>query len=463
MSPRTGAGLARVTIASPRRRADVALPEDAVVAELLPGLLRVSGDDLADESQGHGGWALRRADGTMVDNGRSLSVQEIRDGDVLHLVPRQLEWPELDYDDVVDEIATKARKQSRSWSGVTTRAAGISVAALALLVGLGLLLTTGPSWTVPGAVALGVGAVLLVVAGVLSRALADSGAAAAIGVGAVFYAFVGGVLVLNGDRTLAAAGSAQYLVGSAVLLVTSGIAFGFVGDRTQYFVAGMVIGVLGVVGAALGQLPYIGVVDIAAILAAIVVVFTPVYPLLSIRLGKLPMPRLPTSTEDLLADPPSVPHERVRATVRRSDELMTGMMLGGAVVLVLADVALALSGMTSAVALVALVSVVSLLRARLYPSLRHRLPLVVSGVLGLATLLVGTLTLTPTLRLFVVVPALAVLALAVLGGARYYQDRPPSPYIGRIADIVDVLSAIAVVPLMFLVIGFYGYIRGLFG
>ena len=103
-------GLARVTIAAPRRRVDVALPEHVPAAELLPGLLRAAGDELADQGQEHGGWVLRKSDGTLIDQARTIGSQELRDGDVLHLMPRQAEWPEMDYDDVVDAIATDARR-----------------------------------------------------------------------------------------------------------------------------------------------------------------------------------------------------------------------------------------------------------------------------------------------------------------------------------------------------------------
>ena len=56
-------GLARVTISAPQRRVDVALPEQVPLAELLPEVLRHAGDGLADDGERHGGWVLRRTDG----------------------------------------------------------------------------------------------------------------------------------------------------------------------------------------------------------------------------------------------------------------------------------------------------------------------------------------------------------------------------------------------------------------
>src|SRR5215470_19780985 len=76
-----GVGLARVTVATPQRRLDVALPENALVAELLPHLLRHAGDELPDDGERHGGWTLRRATGAELDAARSLAVQGVRDGE----------------------------------------------------------------------------------------------------------------------------------------------------------------------------------------------------------------------------------------------------------------------------------------------------------------------------------------------------------------------------------------------
>jgi type VII secretion integral membrane protein EccD len=143
MSRPVGSGLARVTVAAPRRRMDVALPEGVAVAELLPGLLRAAGEELADEGQEHGGWVLRRPDGALVDPARSLSAAGLRDGEVLHLVPRQEDWPELDYDDVVDAVADGARARSRSWGPADTRRAGLAVTSAAVLVALLLGLSAG--------------------------------------------------------------------------------------------------------------------------------------------------------------------------------------------------------------------------------------------------------------------------------------------------------------------------------
>ncbi|WP_194291583.1 EsaB/YukD family protein, partial [Cumulibacter manganitolerans] len=122
-------GLARITVAAPQRRIDIALPEDVPVAELMASLVRAAGESAADDAQQTGGWILHRADGAPIELSRTLGDQQVRDGEVLHMVGRFTEWPELDYDDVVDAIATGARRSARPWSGARTRRAGTALGA----------------------------------------------------------------------------------------------------------------------------------------------------------------------------------------------------------------------------------------------------------------------------------------------------------------------------------------------
>jgi len=427
----------------------------------MPGLLRAAGDELADQGQEHGGWALRKVDGTLIDPARPIGSQELRDGDVLHLVPRQATWPEMDYDDVVDAIATDARRQSRSWGSANTRRAGVTVASAGLLLGLAIVLTSGPDWQLPGGIALGLAVVFLATSVAIARAMGDAGAGAVIGSVAMVYAFVGGVALSQGSQPLLEAEAAQFLAGSAALLVVGLLAYLGVADRTHYFVAGITAGLLGVLGSLIGLIKDTTITDVAAILVSVVIIFTPVIPLLSIRLGKLPMPTLPSTVDDLLADPPVVPLPRVHATVRRSDELLTGMLLGGALIVTLSEIALVATGELTGVILVAIVAAATLLRSRLFPAVRHRAPLLVTGVLGLAAIAVGTMVMSPGARLSVTLPVLVILAGAALAAGFVYQTRPPTPYLGRIADILDILFVIAVVPTACAVLNLYAYFRSL--
>ncbi|GHJ05911.1 hypothetical protein TPA0907_02780 [Micromonospora humidisoli] len=80
-----GLSLARVTIAAPQRRMDVALPNGMLVGELLPHLLRHAGEGLGDAGEQQGGWVLRRATGTLLEATRNLAVQGVPRRELMHL------------------------------------------------------------------------------------------------------------------------------------------------------------------------------------------------------------------------------------------------------------------------------------------------------------------------------------------------------------------------------------------
>lgn len=462
MGSSIASGLARVTVATPTRRVDVALPEHVPAAELLPSLLRHAGDDLADIGEEHGGWILRRIDGAMVDPTQTLAAQAVHDGEVLHLAPRQDEWPEIDYDDVVDAVASEARRQVRTWSSAATRRTAITLTVVSGLAALALALSSGPPWTKAAAVMLVVSGVLALMATGLARSFRDTGAGAAVGGVAMSLGFAGGLTMFNGSRTILQVHAQQLLAGSAVLIVAAIVCYVGVADQTQFFVCGAHVGLFGVLAAVVGLDHHLSRSDVAAIVVATAVALLPAMPLLSIRLGKLPVPALPATAEELLADKPKVPAQRVYATVRRTDELLTGMLAGNSAVAAICMTVLAINRRHTALLLVGLVAACVLLQARLFPTLRHRVPLIGSGVWGVLNLVAESASRSVDFRIFFVVPLLVIAAGLVLGAGRLYENHPPGPYMGRIADILDVLMVIAVVPVTCVLVGLVGYARHLY-
>ena len=223
--------------------------------------------------------------------------------------------------------------------------------------------------------------------------------------------------------------------------------------------------------------------DLAAILMALLVCAIGTLPLVAIRFGKLPMPpiTLPTSAEqaesftsgvagvdgggkDGLAAVRERPErERVFAAVARTEEMLTGMLIGHAVLAVVAAVVLVSAGGVAGRLLTAVAAVALLLRARLFITVRQRVPLVVAGLAGLAVLGVGLLGSVDGLGLLALVAGGLVLALVVVTAGASYADRPPTPYLGRAADLIDLAMVISVVPLAAAVLGLYGRARGLLG
>ncbi|GAA1343265.1 type VII secretion integral membrane protein EccD [Actinocatenispora thailandica] len=457
-----GMGLARVTVSTPKRRIDVALPEDIPVAELVPNLLRHAGENAADEGELHGGWVLRRSTGALLVPTRNLAAQGVRDGEVLHLVPRRTEWPELEYDDVVETIASGARRYGRSWGAAATRRCAMAVSPAIFLLGTTLVLFSDPPWLVPGIVSIGLALVLTIVGIALARAMSDAVAGAVLAGSGLPFAFLGGFLVAAPEVRLTALGLPHLLLGSVLLLVFGVIGYVGVGAFSRLFAAAVTVGLLGGIAGLLGfsSMPSAG---IAAVVLTIGIALMPGYPLMSLRIGKLPLPALPQRAEDMLADPPMPQRSTVYAAVARSDEVLTGTLLGVSIVALASMAALLLDGAVTGAILVLVGSVAMLLRARLFPTPRQRVSLLAGGIVGIAMLAVaGGIVADSNLMRYLLLIGVAAVGALVLVAGMLFSKRPPSPYLGRFADIFDVIAIIALVPITCSLVGLYSYIRGVF-
>jgi type VII secretion integral membrane protein EccD len=450
-------GLVRITVAAPNRRVDVALPEHSAVAELVPGLLRSAGERLADDGVEAGGWVLRRADGSLLELGRTLGHQRVRDGEVLHLVERSVDWPELEYDDVVDAIANGAGRTGRLWSPRNTRQAGLVLGALSLL----LILIDGLRWSPVSAASgwfLGIAVILLTAGTLMSRAFGDSSAGSLLGGIALPFAIAGAGLLQAGDRGLTSLGTPDLLSASAVLLLAGLLGFAGIADRPALFAAAIVSGLLGLIGGWLATRDSLEPFEAAALVAGGLLAFSPGFGVLSIRLGRVPMPVLPRTTADLVRDDPQTPRRLVQLAVIRADAFLTGLLLATTVAAVSCQVLLVRDGSTSALWYVGLLSVGFLLRARLYPAFRHRIAMLAAGCGGLVALAVGPLSELPGAGLVLLAGAAAVMAIGMLAGVK-----PLSPYLGRYGELLEIGVVLAIIPTCCAVLDLYAVVRGIGG
>ena len=435
--------LARVTIDASGRRVDLVVPEHVPIAELLPDLLRHAGEDAPDSGERHGGWLLRRAEGEALAGDACLHDSGVRDGEVLHLVPARVHWPEPEYDDVVEAVAAIARGYGRDWSAGATRTAGLIVAAVTLTVGVGTLMTSGPPWTVAATVGLGAATLLTLAGTVAFRGYGEPAVGAVLGGYALPYAFAGGALwFADAARQHGWLGEPQVLVGSTALMLVAVVGGVGVPAATRLFAAGVTVGVTSAAGALLTfHLPVTGA---AAVTLSVLVCGIGALPWLAIRIGRLPVP------PEVVGGP-----AHVSSAVRRTESLLSGMLLGHAVAALLAVVVLVAAGGTQG-RLLALVCASSLLlRARQFVTVAHRVPLLGAGTAGLAVLAVSTLAGAPA------VAALVTLGLGVVVASARYAVRLPSPYLGRAVDIVDTLLVVSVVPLACAVLDLYASVRDL--
>jgi type VII secretion integral membrane protein EccD len=450
--------LTRITVASPQRRVDLALPADVPLAELLPDLLQRAGDGLADQGQQHGGWVLHRFGGARIAATESMAAAGVRDGEVLHLLPARTGWPEPEYDDVVDEIAVRSRRLGARWSGATTRIAAVLAAGAVLLVGL---VSIGGA----GAPVLGLAAVLLGAGVLASRAYGEPLVGVALSAYSLPAAFVGGLHLLGvGSLTpshLIVATTALVVWAVAGALGAGGVppesGRSTAAGGLWIFVGGAAAGLLGSTAAMLATAT--DAARAAAVLLVAAVAGGALAPSLAIRLGRLPLPvvTLPPGADPVvLGARPD--RDRVLAAVARSDAMLTGLLLGVAVAATGGAWVLRDAG-PAALALTLVAGLALLLRARLLVTVRQRAPLLAGGT---AMLLMPFATgAVPLGRL--AVPVLAVVVVGLAAAGVRYRRRAPSPYLGRAADIVEVLCLISVIPLAAGVLDLYAAMRGLSG
>ena len=452
--------LAKVTIGTPDRWLDVALPEDVPLIELLPYILRHAGDDAADNGERHGGWVLRRSTGESLDNRRTLSAQKVLDGEVLHLVPGQLEWAELEYDDVVESIASGARRYGRSWSRAATRRGGLLVCAAFLLSGIVFATRFTAPWSLPGAVLLAIATVLTGLGLLVARALPDVRAGVMFAGCALPYAFLGGLVVTGPDHAaLSDLGSSHLLLGCVTLTLFGLAGAAGIADLARVFTAAIAVGVFGIIGSLLaGSLAPDAA---AAVTVTIAIGLLPGYPLLAIRAGRPPLPVLPQRASELLEESEQPEKETVFAAAARTDEILTGLLAGASVVGVVCAAVLASHGGRSQLYMLLAVAVALLLRSRLFAVTRHRLPLLSAGVV-VALQLIGVsvgATNDNAQNVFLLVLT-GVLGGLAAGVGIVYSAKNPSPYLGRLADIFDVVAVLALVPFACVITGLFAFVRG---
>lgn len=487
--------LVRVTVETPDRRVDVALPDRVPVATLLPALLAAGGDELADRGALHAGWVLRGTTGTPIDTGQGLADQGVRDGDVLCLGYADESWPELDYDDAVEVIALGASRRGRRWDGRATRVAAIVAAVVLYAAAIVAIASAGPPWTVPTVAAFAFGALLIAAAVVAARAYRDVGVGTLLGALALPYAFLGGALAgsslagsagsLAGSTRSLAGGAheplaslantpAELAVGSVVVIVFAIAAVLGVGRVRPAFVAAGVAGLSGLVDAVVGlsATP----VRAAAVVLGILVLFAGLVPSLAARLGGLPRPRVAASSTPGSALTGADPYEatdgparRARsgpvdtgalfAAVSRTDDMLTGLLIGVAIAAAAAAVVLAVGGGWPGRLLLLAAAGAFALRGRMYAALRHRaVVLVTAGLVAAPLVGVGIFAGAAALPLAAVLGVAGLITIGI-GAANTDEERAPS--LGRLADLAELVSLAAIVPLVCVVLGLYARLRGL--
>ena len=180
-------------------------------------------------------------------------------------------------------------------------------------------------------------------------------------------------------------------------------------------------------------------------------------PLLAVRLGRLPFPVVTAVAGGPRRRAPSRPQPPYGRAVVRADEILAGSLLGIALTAVGCVAVLAGTGGVAGPLLAGLASVALLLRARLFPSVAARLPLLAGGLVGLALTAAAALAVAgPAARLVgAALGLVAVVALLATAATAHRRRGGGSPYLGRLGDILDVAAVVALAPVACAVLDLY--------
>ncbi|MEV0617187.1 type VII secretion integral membrane protein EccD [Nonomuraea sp. NPDC050404] len=448
-----------VTIVGPRRRADLALPADIPLPNVLPGLLRALGEVGGDAASAPG-WTLQRPGGAPLDLGQSLGALGVLDGEILYLRPREAALPPALYDDVADVVATGVRGGRGVWSAAHTRIVGASGAMGLLVLGaFGLALSGMPGLTIM--IVAGLLALLLVVTGtLLSRAVGDSMAGALIGHAALPYGFVTG---LYAPGMAAGIGAPQVLGALACTALVAAICGTLVSDGVPGFLGVAGVSTVGGICAAVVMVWGTSPAGVAAMAVALLVAFSPLVPTLSFKLAKVPLPAMPTTAEELRGDNQRLDAPAIQERTKVAQRYALGMIIMLTLSALLTQVLLVLDDYWVSEVMTASLSLTLILRARVFRGMGQRLWLIGTGLAGFAMLALSLVDQGGIVGSMAVAIAVLWVALMSVGIGVWLATGKPSPFWGRAADILDVALMVQLFPLALGVLEVYTWVRGLSG
>lgn len=458
------ADLCRLTVRAPRTQVDLALPGSMPLAELLPVLVGHCAAEPAHQYSD--GWVLQRLGQEPFDEDATLDALGIRDGETLYLRPKQAAIPPIDYDDIVDGVSIAIQQRRDQWRPEMTRKLFLATGGCTLFTTWCGLLLDGP---VGLRAVLSVTAMLLLIgaAAVWSRAFGNGVVGTLLGVAALPFALLNGVLLSSvvGDRSmdvgqLSGAGMAS---SGAIGCLAIALAATAVATAAPVFLGAFICSAALGLGGLLVIAFDMARTESAAVLAAAAFLLSVFAPVTAARLVKLRLPQLPTGAEDLQVGIEATPEREIATKAAAADQCASALFLATALIHVSSAVLLAAADDWTARLLLALLSSALLLRSRLLISAVQRSALVFAGGGGLVLLTLATMQGMSALGHMAILFVLMVGAGLQFVASKQLPGKRLLPYWGRAADIIETLLAAAAIPVLLVVLGVYAWVRSLAG
>ncbi|MCS0603753.1 type VII secretion integral membrane protein EccD [Streptomyces sp. LP11] len=458
--PAPATEVCRFTVEAPDGRADLAVPVTTTVSDLLPVLLRQV--TTAPGAQG-APWVLQRLGEEPLDPEATPESAGLREGDILHLRPADAALPALRYDDIADGVAHAVGAGPGRWRSELTRRLGLALSCLALAALAAATLGAGPG---PGtaAAAAAIALVLAVGCATAARMRADRGSVLVAGTGAFGFAALAGTTLREGPAGEFAPGLTGVLAGAVCVVALAGVLLAL--DALPLVVPGTVLltAVAAAAGAGLAEGTGLHGVQAASVVAVALFVLGHLAPRLALRTARLRVPQLPHDAEELQQDIEPEPGESVGRRVAVATACVdmisvSSALVWGVALWLLVDRERGWAGWLLPLAL----SLAVLLRARGTNGTLQRVSAVLAGAYGIGLVLIVRVAPTGPGGRAVVLAVLLAAALALLVGAWRLPRARLLPVWGHFGDLLEILTAIALLPLLLQVLHAYAYFRGLAG
>lgn len=459
-----GTDTCRLTVVGPGGRADLAVPVSVPLSALLPVLLRHVDLAAAERPGAEAGapWSLQRLGEDPLDQDGTPETLGLRHGDVLHLRPADAALPALHFDDIADGVAHVVGGGPGRWRPEATRRLSLALAAGALLALAAGIVGAGPGALT--AACAGVTAVLLAIGcAVAARAGGDQGVAVVTGLGAPAFAGLAGLTFRAGPHGGYAPGAPGVLVAAGCAAVLAGLLLAL--RALPALLPGTVLltAAAAAVGAALTDAAHWHGVQSVAVVAVGLFVLGHFGPRLALRTARLRVPPLPHNAEELQQDIDPEPLERVDQRVGIANACLDTLSLGSGLVYTVAFWYLAHARGWIGWALPLVLAGAVLLRSRGLTRTLQRVPAVAAGAAGLALMLLVRGPGGGTADRAVVLGVLLLAAAALLLAAQRLPTARLLPVWGHSGDLLETVSTIALLPLLFQILHTYAYLRSLAG
>ncbi|MET8759927.1 type VII secretion integral membrane protein EccD [Lentzea sp. NPDC004782] len=461
--------LCRITVHGPNGRADLAVPVSTSVAVLLPTLVRhvVRDADRKADGDGYGSWVLQRLGEAPFDQDGTPETLDWLDGEQFYLARAEDPFPELDFDDVAEGMATAVNRLGDRWSPEVNRRVFLTLTSIVLATiatSLFLNVVTAFAALTAGVLAL----VLGVVAVLVARTVEDRGLAAIAGVACCVFAGLAALVANAGVTDALSLPPWSVLLGGAVM----GCAAAALLLVQRLFARELPIVPLGCAavcgfGAMLAMWLHIGF-ELTALQAAtlIMVVFFVLLlfaPKLATRAARLRGPQLPRNADEMKIDIEPMPAATVIARTSIADRYLSVLTIGSSVLFVVAFWYLLREPEWLSFTLAGLLSAAILLRSREYLNTGQRTALAVAGAWGLLLLSLGVLGEVSDATRVAGTATLLICALLLVMAALRPAHRRVLPIWPHMVDVLENVVCLALVPFVLHALGVFAWVRGLAG